>query len=32
MEDFAADRVRNLVPNYDLTSPLVAGFKKITCW
>ena len=29
IEDFAADRVRNLVPNYDLTSPLVAGLRRL---
>jgi len=29
IEDFAGDRVRNLVPNYDLTSPLVAGLRKL---
>ena len=29
IEDFAGDRVRNLVPNYDLTSPLVAGLRRL---
>jgi len=29
MEDFAGDRVRNLVPNYDLTSEVIQNLRKL---